>query len=179
MSLISLIVQGSSILHMIVLTILTGSFESASFPVMTLDVSPAGERDGQCGGRLWGQLAPSPWRAAVPGSAFHLHGPSGLAHPQSPQPGLQEEWVPFLPLFLFSVLFLFSFGFLSICLLLLPSFFYFLYSFSLFFFFTSLSDPFPSFHLLSSPSFLVTSFALDIWESLKAHFLHIMRSPLS
>lgn len=54
---------------------------------------PPGERDGQRGGRLWGQLAPSPGRAAVPGPALRLHGSPGLAHPQSPQPRLQEESV--------------------------------------------------------------------------------------
>lgn len=67
----------------------------------------SGECDGQRGGRLWGQLAPSPWRAAVPGSALRLHGATGLANPQSPKPRLQEEWVSsfsvFLALFLSKV----------------------------------------------------------------------------
>lgn len=63
---------------------------------------PPGERDGQCGGRLSGQLAPPPWGAAVPGPALRLYGPSRLAHPQSPQPRLQEECVSlFLSFFLF------------------------------------------------------------------------------
>lgn len=53
--------------------------------------SPSGERDGQRGGWMRGRLAPSPRRAALPGSALRLHGPAGLPHPQSPSPGLQKE----------------------------------------------------------------------------------------
>ena len=92
-SIFMFLLNGSTVFFLLFFFLISNHMPVCVFLFKSRTCFLSGECDGQRGGRLWGQLAPSPWRAAVPGSALCLHGATGLANPQSPKPRLQEEWV--------------------------------------------------------------------------------------